>query len=549
MSADARRKRLRALLAEEAEHEYERYIDVCLIWELPDGSTLYVGGGRFDREEKRYTDEEPETGRIVRLEPGQVEAARWLTWWLQERKEGRARDFVTLQVMGERGAGKTFVAVNGMLLLSVEAPRLDISNSIGWMVSKSFEERDELDRELVAVAPPQWYRYVEERRRYTLVTGGTITNVSADDPENLKRGRVDWLLLNEIQKLGKRPYLNGLARLRDKAGCALLTGNWPQDKRGEWIYELDEKRTAALKASGSYPVRLVTMASKGNRTLDQATGDQVDRIIRDLDPRLAATDLDGLQMPVTDKAYWEWDKERNLRPRPDGLTPDGVVADSIACDVTCEITARRTMRRGGFEYLISCDYQQTPHMAAVPHKMFGPLDRPVLWAVDECIVEGTEEDLIEELLANGYTPENSLIVGDGSGRWQDGAHKPGRTSFQVFKDARFNIVGPVKARDDSHRPRNPKFDDRCRLHNWALKNGLYMVDPKGAPILAEGLKNCELRAGPFGQGRPAGPFRHITDAAGYGIWWLHPDKAKKPISGQRLYESIVPIMAERYRLT
>ena len=87
MSADARRKRLRALLAEDAEYEYERFIDVCLVWELPDGSTLYVGGGRFDREEKKYTDDEPEYGRVVRLEPGQVEAARCLIWWLQGRAD------------------------------------------------------------------------------------------------------------------------------------------------------------------------------------------------------------------------------------------------------------------------------------------------------------------------------------------------------------------------------------------------------------------------------------------------------------------------------
>lgn len=548
MSADARRKRLRALLAEDAERQHERLVDVCLVWELPDGDTLYVGGGRFDREEGIYTDIEPESGRVVRLEPAQVEAARWFVWWLQERREGRPRDFVTLQVMGERGAGKTHFAVNAMLMLTAESPRLNIPSSIGWMVSKSYEERDELDRELVAVAPSQWYRYVEERRRYTFSIGGTLTNVSADDPENLKRGRVDWLLLNEIQKLGKRPYLNGLARLKDKAGCAVLTGNWPTDKRGEWIYDLDEKRSAAIKSVGHYPVRLVKMASSGNRTLDIATGDQVAQIIRDLDPRLAATDLDGLLMPVTDRAYWEWDKNRNFKARPDSQENNSVCG-STARDITADITSRRTMRPGGYQYIISCDYQQTPHMAAVVHKAFGEPEEPVLWAVDEIIVEGTEEDLIEELLANGYTPENSLIVGDGSGRWQDGAHRPGRTSFQVFRDHRFNIVGPVKAKDESHRPRNPKFDDRCRLHNWALKNSFYMVDPKGAPTLAEGLQKCELKAGAFGQGRPGGPFRHITDAGGYGIWWLHPEKAKRPATGRRLYESIVPIMAERYRLT
>lgn len=543
MSVEKRRQRLRALLAEDVEREYQRFIDLCLVWELPNGETMYVGGGQWDCEESRYTDREPESGKVIRLQPAQVEPAQWLAWWLQERMAGRPRDFVTLQLMGDRGATKTYFAVAAMLMLAVEAPRLRIPESIGWMTSKSFEERDELDRELRGMAPAQWWRHNEERKRYNFPTGATLTNVSADDPENLKRGRVDWLLLNEIQKIGRRAYLNGLARLKDKGGFSMLTGNWPTDKRGQWIYELDEKRADAVKAGKTYPVRLVKMSSSGNLTLDVQTADQVAQIIRDLDPLLAATDLDGIKMPVTKVAYWEWDKDRNLRSRPDADR------NSIVRDITAEITAKKTMRRGGYQYLIGADFQRNRSMVAVIHKVFGTIEEPIAWAIDEILVMGTEEDLVEELHAQGYTPENSLIIADGSGRHQDGAHSGQRTSFDVIRSARYRCEGPVKPRDDQHRPRNPLFNDRCRLHNWGLKFSRYMVDPKGCPVLAEGLSKCELIQGRTGQDRPGGG-RHadVTDAGGYPLWWLYPEKTKGPsfgMGGKRLFESIVDLMRAR----
>jgi hypothetical protein len=76
MSVERRRKQLRALLAEDLEREYQRYIDLCLVWELPGGDTLYVGGGQWDCEEERYTEREPENGRVIQLQESQVDAAR-----------------------------------------------------------------------------------------------------------------------------------------------------------------------------------------------------------------------------------------------------------------------------------------------------------------------------------------------------------------------------------------------------------------------------------------------------------------------------------------
>lgn len=545
MSVERRRRKLRALLADDQEVEQQRYVDLCLVLEGPDGSTLYVGGGQWDREEEQYCSSEPESGKILRLEPGQLEAAQWLCWWLEERKAGRPRDFVTLQLMGERSAGKTWIAAKAMILLLLEGPKFGLKSSIGWMASKSYELRDELDRELQDAAPTQWYRYKEEDRTYTFPTG-KITNVSANDPESLKNGRVDWIVLNELQKMSHRAYLNGIKRLSDKGGLSIVTGNWPTAKGGAWIHDLNEKRKDALASGHTFPVRLVELKKAGNRTLDASTESQIDVIFRALDPRLAMTDLDGIAIPVGgDRAYWEWDKNRNQR-RPPDAQPDNIVRN-----VTREVTSRRGMRRAGFDFVVGLDFQKYGGMWAIVHKIFGLPESPQLWAVDEVTVEGTEEDLIAELLAQGYVPENSLMVGDGSGRWQDGAHLAGRNSFKVFRDARYVCAGPVPQRDEEHKPKNPKFDDRARLHNWLLKNSLYMVDPVGAPILAEALAKCEIRAGTYGQGRPCVPWSHPTDAAGYVALWAYGEKIRKVPTGgsKRLYEALPSLYSDRYRVS
>lgn len=544
MSGDARRRKFRAQLDDEAQVQHGRYVDLALVWEKPDGSTLYVAGGQWDQEDECYTGAEPTMGKIVRLEPGQVEAAQWVLWWLQERRAGRPVDFVTLQLMGERSAGKTWTAANAMLLCILESPKLGIKNAIGWMASKTYEQRDELDRELKAAAPLQWYRYREEDKSYTFVTGAKVTNVSANDPESLKNGRVDWLVLNEVQKMSHKAYLNGIKRLSDKGGLSFLTGNWPTTRSGQWVLELEEKREEAERAGKTFPVRKVLMRKAGNRTLDAHTESQIDVIFRALDPRLAEADLDGLARPITELAYWEWSRSRNLVSRPDAAP------NSIVRDITCEVTARKTMRRAGYEYVIGCDFQKYGGMWAIIHKIFGLPEAPALWAVDEIQIEGTEEDLIAELVENGYVPENSLIVGDGSGRWQDGEHVAGRNSFKVFKQARFNPVGPVPQKDENHRPKNPKFDDRSRLHNWMLKNGLYNVDPLGCKTLGEAMAKCEIRPGQYGQARPCVPWSHPTDAAGYVAMWLYGEKLRKPSGGgQRMYESLPTQLHDKYQLS
>jgi hypothetical protein len=52
-----------------------------------------------------------------------------------------------------------------------------------------------------------------------------LLNLSADDPDGLKRGKVDWLLYNEVQKMQARAVVNGLYGTADQAGLCIMTAN------------------------------------------------------------------------------------------------------------------------------------------------------------------------------------------------------------------------------------------------------------------------------------------------------------------------------------
>lgn len=517
-------REFRALLADEEDEDDQRYIDLCVVWRRAlTGEVLLKVGGRWDRIEQRY-DGPAEHCRTIELKESQVEAARWASYWIEEKLAGRPRDFFALFLLGDRGGGKTTFAAILLGTLLVAFPRLDATPAIGWQVSSSHAERDELDREIATHFPSAWFKYTEwPKHVYRWVHGPTLTNVSADDPDALKRGRVDFALFNEPQKMGKKAPAFGIARLKDKGGFTIFAANPPDDQKGRWVYDLWEKSEEAKDAGKPFPIRFLKLKSQDNDSLDVTTADQVAEIIRILDPRLAAADLDGHMLRPGQAAYWQWSKTKNLRQKPQ------------LGDITRQFLRSRIGRE--YDYLAGADFQATPHQAAVFYKIFGTLDEPILWAVDELIVDqATEEDLIAEVDEANYTPERVLWIGDASGQWQDGKHSKQRDSFAVFKARRWHIIPPTKAKSKDRFPRNPPVEQRVKLTNKLLSDARLMVDPDTCPKLAEAFKECELRMGRYGRVIPLGFYAHLTDAAAYPIWWAC-SKTHRPTGGS-LGESV-----------
>lgn len=528
MSLDPLRREFNAHLAEEETASLDRLVHLGTIVEKSNGTELYRAGGEWDRKTKRYTGCFEKAHRI-RLRPSQYEAAQYGLWWLQERKAGRPRDFVIEFLIGDRGGGKTALGSILAGLFVLEFPEFDGSPSIAWQVSKSHDERDEVDKDLKEFFPfeGRWYIYTEYRgHKYRWVNGATLKNISADDEEALKRGRVDFIFGNEVGKMGKRVPIYGIGRLKDKGGFGVFTSNRPT-ARSRWILQWAEKADEAKKAGKLYPVVFIKVPSAENDTLDRPTADQISQLVNDIDPSLADDDMEALFDPVGKRAYWKFQKPANVQEPPD------------LGDITREFTAKKPGVGRPFDFVGSVDFQTYPGVVATIWKVYGTLEAPVLWAVDEVEVpEATEEQYLEELVETEgglYNPANLMWTGDNTGQIQNSKHDPReRTSFAVWAAHGWKIVPNVRPKDSSHRPNNPRVERRVGLTNYLLN---HVSGRTGTPHimishrcvrLITALRECELKiSGKFGTPYPAHPYSHLTDTVGYLAWWAWP-KPKRP---------------------
>jgi hypothetical protein len=493
-------------------------------WQLPDGSTLLHAGGVWDKADRCYLKREPDRARVIRLKESQVLAAQWLAWWLQERAEGRKRDIRSLFLLGDRGGGKTFLATVGTVTALLKFPSFSGKPTLAWQVVASYKERRELEREIADCFPFEglWYtRKLAPEHEYRFVNGALLVTQSGDNPEALRQGTVDFLYLNEATKLVEDAYIAGIPRLKDHDGLCIATTNPPRSNRGRWVKKLYDTELERKAAGEMFSVHFVRVESAGNDILSKDAADDVADQIRVLNPRAAAADIDGKMLAIDQPAYWEFNPVRNIRPLPD------------LGDITREFLRQRTGR--AYDYLGGMDFQGNPHMAAVLFKIYGTQDSPILWAVDDIILEqATEEDLAQEALEQGYSPNNALWIGDASGQWQDGAHpracKVERDSFKVIRSFGFHILPPVRPKSSTHRPKNPPVEQRVKLTNKCLAGAQALADKDFAPRLIEAWKECILRLGRYGRVVPLGYYSHLTDAAGYPIWWVF-GKARPTIGG------------------
>lgn len=533
MSQDPLRRQFHRLADEDEHRELGRHLNLAVVLQDHNGRDLYWAGGEWDRLQRRYTGRYHRAHRI-RLRASQIAAAQHALYWLQEKKAGRPRDFSALFLIGDRGGGKTALASIIMGLAVLEFPAFDGSPTIAWQISKSHEERDELDRYLREFFPFEgsWYTYSEYRgHKYRFAHGPTLTNVSADDAETLKRGRVDFSFYNEASKYSKKVPAYGLGRLKDKGGFSLFTSNRPTE-RSRWILQWHEKAEEAKAAGTTYPVRFVTVASAGNDMLDRDSAGQISTLVNDIAPDLADDDLGSLFDRRETIAYPKFHKAESVAPPPD------------LGDITRAFTLQKTGI--GYDFVGSADFQYNPGIVATIWKIYGTKEDPVLWALDEIEVpHASEEEFLAEVLETTlYTPANTLWTGDNTGQIQNGRHDPkDRTSFAVWKDRGWRIVPNVKPKDRDHRPNNARVERRMGLTNFLLakKSSLgcrqIMISPK-CPRLIHALKECELKtSGKNGLPYPAHPFSHITDTLGYLAWWAWPKPGRCTPTGS-LGESV-----------
>ena len=497
---------------------------------------LLAAGGLWDLLEHRYVLDEdgkrvrPKTGKVVPMEESQAPFTRWYAQeFLARLRCGEPRDVSLALAAGDRRGGKTFDLLLVTLATLLDVPTLGGSPTVGWAVSAEYGERDELDRTVREHIPSSWYTYKKSPQfEYTFLPGSYLRNLSAYDPEMLKRGRVDVAFYNEAQKMPMQALTNGIYGTADKGGIALLAANPPRRQRGEWVYQLkqaiDEDLIAGVKYFG--------FSSKENTQIDAAARSRVGGIVRVLDPKGAAADDEGLWSPVNDRAYYEF------KPKVHGVSLPEYLPDLPVGAAPVEVTATFIKRRYGraFAYCGGVDFQGTPHHAGVIGRLFGNEVEPSLLIVQEFLVDlSTEDDFLDEIDEAGYTPETLLWAGDASGQWQDGKHNfsGGRASFDIFKRRRWHIRPPIaKKTDRGEHSRNPKIEDRLGLANRLLKAGRVRIDRDACPKLMEALRECPVQPGRYGGLSPYGLYSHLTDAASYMMYYLFPPKREMASGGK-----------------
>lgn len=442
-------------------------------------------------------------GRTIPLNESQVEFTTWFAEWLARYKANDASRERLVLCGGERRGGKTFDTLFCAVAFAVANP-----GAIVWLVSPTFPMRDELERTVKEYLPRSWYTYRDMPvLRFTLANGSVIQSISADEPEKLKRGRADVVLFNEGQMMARDALTYGIPATIDRGGIAIIAANPPRQQRGEWVLTLRE----SIDANELKSARYFGFDASLNTNIDQDARADVGAIMRLIDPRAAAADHDDAWIPVGERAYPKFDKRRHTGPAPD------------VGDITADVLRKKGR---AFPFVAGADFQWNAYQVAVVCQVFAnPSGEGPLYAFTDEIVapESVEDDLIDMLEERGYAPENLKIIGDASGAWQDGAHKSrGRGSYDVFKARRYLIEGPRKkiSAQGTH-AKNPDVADRLGLVMKLMAQNRILIDPIKCPRLVEAFKECPV-SNINGRKKPGGYHSHITDAAGYVLFWLEP---------------------------
>lgn len=406
-------------------------------------------------------------------------------------------------VAGARRGGKSFATYMCQIAALLDVPMApNRSPTIGWTISRTYRERDELDQLIHAKIPASYYKHQKApEHRFTFAHGSYLRNMSADDPDALKQGRVDYLLYNEPQKMHARAIVHGLYGTADQAGLVLLAANKPSvnDSRGEWLFDLreaieDERREQARDLNREPFGALYFNVPAGlNTRIDQPARQRVAKIAVVIDKEQAQADEDegGPWQKPGDRASRDFDKHKHVAAVPE-------LAGGRWRECTAEVASDRGTW-GDWKAIGGVDFQDKSWaIAGVVARLFGDPRKPTIWFCDEHhdrtderqYLEGFEERFAAR---RGYTKDSLLWIGDASGSWQTAKHESGdRTSFSIWQDESWTIIPPQDSKSDQEgvRARNPFVDDQLALWNELLREDRLKFDPRRCEWLIECVREA-----------------------------------------------------------
>lgn len=474
-----------------------------------DAQTVLSVGGRWDRDLKAYVDE-AEKAKVLGLHPGQLEPARAIAEWFAARARGEAtktrsgKPVFSVLLHGGRRAGKTDLGGKAGCCYAVALP-----GSYVWMISENFAKTEELERDVKGWIPRGWYDYLgAPTYKFSLLNGSVIWLRSAHDPDMLKQGRCDFAVLNEAQNMAQKVFATVRPATADNGGLTILCAN-PADKAiGLWADDYYEATRA-----GKRPALEYHLDAEKNPHVNL---ESLKALIDEVDERTYRREILGEYLPRLDVVFHAWSTRENVRPIP-----------QVAMDVTRQFV-KTHIGREEIDVILGMDFQITPYMCAVALKAFrnpdDPDDEPLLWYVDEVVVENAnEEDLAAEIKRRGYIPERTAIIADASGTYQGGERIRGRGSFDILRKCGWrNIYTP-----DSKMERNPDVIERIKIANSRMKSASGKRHLFSAPEnlrLNTALKKWENKHGsPYRKSE----YAHLSDAASYPLCRFYPRRAPR----------------------
>lgn len=464
---------------------------------------------------------------VVDLMESQIETARWAKERIAAFRLRRPHPQAVAELFSDRRAGKTFLGVLIVLLVAIDCPAVDGELPlVAWLVSVSHQAREELDRIIQAILPPDYYVFRElPKRMFRLANGSTILHKTTDDVESLRAGYVDVALLNESANMPFDAYRLVLRATQDRNGFLCLTTNTPKRSRGSWVTRVADGAAADIRDGREPAVKVLRPDPKKNAAVSQGAKGTIDRALRyGLEDENESLD-EGLILESDAKCYSPpWDDAQHLRPLPQvGLV-----------DVTGEITKRLHGR--AYNYIIGADWQQ--QSASVAFKVFasgGDLANFTLYAVRDWFLSsgGDEDDVLDAIEASGLTAQECLTVGDASGAFQRGDHGYGPVSFVTLRRRGWEVVPPAEKKTATARfAKNPPVEACVGRFRELIQNGrFYVVTGEATTAVAKALRKCDATIDRYGNLRPKGIHAHLTDCCRYVGWWL---RARSEVLGGQL---------------
>lgn len=501
---------------DEADHASARLCDlqVDLVNE-ESGDIISRMGGLWDRKAKDFISDAPRS-RVIKLHKGQVEFVDWFcNHWLPRHLAGWEPDeapIYTALVAGGRRGGKTFMLTALSLAYACAVP-----GAIVWIVVPSDIEGygEELMRYLEQLMPRDWYTSLGAPHwRYDLVNGSVIRFLSGFTAGKLKKGTASLVFFNEAQQIPVASYNNARASIADEGGLVIAAANPPDSgDKGEWVADV---------AAGAH-----------NGLLEHARAFFVDPLNN---PHIDYEALLALAESMSEHEFDTQIRGMFLLPSNTVLSSWDRIGNERAVPELGECTPRFTKRFEGREYkqIVSIDVQKFPWMVASVARAYANPEAPgnmreaLLWFIDEIFIpNGDEVDIARALLERGYKPEETLVICDASGDYQqaerrDTLQRPeykGKGSWDMLRGEGFrHIVGP-----DPDMRKNPEIVERVRAANARIgtksRKRYVFADPTLCPQTVKTIgKWTNVNGIPSRRSKHA----HCGDTVTYLIWRFFP---------------------------